>query len=95
MHNMTFTAEGVTIANGEVPLSESSQLSYMVDGELVAIDQETKDKLNELSARFAKRLGYSCEPGYDFSQSRNPRAIMIWTLAVETYYTHLMSGLFD
>ncbi|MCZ4337628.1 hypothetical protein [Shewanella colwelliana] len=92
---MTFTIEGLTIANSEADQFESSELIYMIDGELVVIDQETKDKLNELSARFVKRLGYSCEPGYDYSKSRNPRTNMVWALAVETYYTHLMSGLFD
>lgn len=70
-------------------------LTYEIDGDTVTIDDEKKVELNNLAARFYARLGYVSKEGFDFSTSQHGREQAVWAMAVEAYYMHISSGIFD
>ncbi|MFD3303906.1 hypothetical protein [Alteromonas macleodii] len=70
-------------------------LTYEIDGDTVTIDDEKKADLNALASRFYSRLGYKAKEGFDFSASEHPQEQMVWTMAIEAYYMHISSGIFD
>lgn len=70
-------------------------LTYEIDGDTVTVDDDKKIELNNLALRFYARLGYYAKDGFDFSVSVHPQEQMVWTMAVEAYYMHISSGIFD
>ncbi len=70
-------------------------LTYQIDGDTVTVDDEKKSDLNILASRFYSRLGYEAKDRFDFSASAHPQEQAVWTMAVEAYYMHISSGIFD
>ena len=70
-------------------------LTYEIDGDTVTVDDDKKIELNNLALRFYARLGYYAKDGFDFSVSVHPQEQMVWFMAVEAYYMHISSGIFD
>lgn len=70
-------------------------LTYQIDGDTVTVDDEKKSELNILASRFYSRLGYEAKGGFDFSASAHPQEQAVWAMAVEAYYMHISSGIFD
>ena len=58
-------------------------------------NSDKKADLNVLAARFYRRLGYQSKANFDFSVSQHPQEQMMWAMAVEAYYMHISSGIFD
>lgn len=69
--------------------------TYEIDGDTITVDADKKADLNALAARFYRRLGYQSKANFDFSVSQHPQEQMMWAMAVEAYYMHISSGIFD
>lgn len=69
--------------------------TYLIDGDTVTVDDDKKHELNILASRFYSRLGYQAKVGFDFSSSEHPQEQAVWAMAVEAYYMHISSGIFD
>jgi hypothetical protein len=48
-------------------------------------DRETFNRLNKLARRFYKVMGYEVREGYDFSASKDTRALMCYRMAELAY----------
>ena len=70
-------------------------LTYQIDNDTITLDDDKKAELNILASRFYARLGYSSKKGFDFSMSQHPQEQAVWAMAVEAYYLHVSSGIFD